>query len=378
MSALESDFVEFHRDLQARHALELAMLAEIDRRRDFEVDGYLSTAAWYRATCRVSAGVAREHVRMARALTGMPATSDAFERGDLNHAEARLLTTAWAAHPETFARDEAVLVEAASTLAPFEARRVVDHWRQALDHEAALADAEALHRRRRLHISATFEGMHVIDGALDREGGAVVTSAVNSRSETLDPADSRTPAQRRADALVDICRDYLDHGDTPMSGGEKPHVLVIAELESLEGRAGHRCEIDGIGVIHPEAARRLACDAAVSRIITDPDGMPLDIGRSTRTISSSQRRALIVRDGGCSFTGCDRPHRWCDAHHLVHWADGGPTDLDNLTLLCRRHHRLVHEGRVTLVPAPHTQSRSPSVPQRRPRAAALAGTAAEP
>ena len=114
------------------------------------------------------------------------------------------------------------------------------------------------------------------------------------------------------------------------------------DLEAPEARAGKRCELDHVGPIHPQTARRLACDASLSRIITGPRSEPLDVGRKTPVVPAPMRRAVVVRDRHCRFPGCDRPHAWCDAHHAVHWADGGPTALSNLVLLCRRHHRLVH------------------------------------
>jgi hypothetical protein len=99
------------------------------------------------------------------------------------------------------------------------------------------------------------------------------------------------------------------------------------------------------GAVVAETVRRLACDATASRVTVGPSGEPLDVGRAVRTIPPAMRRALVVRDGGCRFPGCDRPPEWTDGHHLRHWADGGETKLDNLVLLCRRHHRVVHEGR---------------------------------
>jgi len=122
------------------------------------------------------------------------------------------------------------------------------------------------------------------------------------------------------------------------------------DLEALEGRLGTRCEVDDVGPIPPETARRWACDASVSRVITRGRFEPLDVGRRTPVVPAELRRAVVVRDRVCRFPGCDRPHGWCDAHHVRHWADGGPTALPNLMLLCRPHHRLVHNGfRVTVV-----------------------------
>jgi hypothetical protein len=120
-------------------------------------------------------------------------------------------------------------------------------------------------------------------------------------------------------------------------------VLVTVDLEALEGRAG-RSELEDAGPVTPEAARRLACDAKVSRVITDGAAQPLELGRATKVIPPALRRAVALRDGGCRFPGCGRPPGWCDAHHVRHWADGGETALGNLVLLCRPHHRAIHRG----------------------------------
>ncbi|MSO37664.1 MAG: HNH endonuclease, partial [Acidimicrobiia bacterium] len=109
------------------------------------------------------------------------------------------------------------------------------------------------------------------------------------------------------------------------------------------GEAG-RCELERTGPISAETARRIACDAGISRIITDPDGIPLDVGRSRRTVPPPLRKAVVARDRGCRFQGCDRLPSRCQAHHVIHWSHGGVTSLDNLVLLCSHHHHLLHEG----------------------------------
>ncbi len=147
-----------------------------------------------------------------------------------------------------------------------------------------------------------------------------------------------------ADALGEICRKWLDGADRPLVAGERPHLTVTVDLEALEGRPGARCEFDDVGPIPPETARRWACDASVARVITRGRSEPLDVGRRTPVVSAPLRRAVAIRDGDCQFPRCNRPHGWCDAHHVVHWADGGPTALSNLVLLCRPHHRMVHHG----------------------------------
>jgi hypothetical protein len=168
---------------------------------------------------------------------------------------------------------------------------------------------------------------------------SVMDSEARSGPSGVDP---RSPAQRRADALGEVCRRSLDSSERPEVAGERPHVVVNVDLETLEGRVGHRCELEDVGPISQETARRLVCDAGVSRIITKGRSEPLDVGRKTPTVPAALRRAVVARDGHCRYPGCDRPQSWCDAHHIQHWADGGETKLSNLVLLCRPHHRAVH------------------------------------
>jgi hypothetical protein len=245
-----------------------------------------------------------------------------------------MLLHAEPANPPLFRRDAAVLVDAIAGLSAAHARRAVDYWQQAASPDAAEAAERDAHQQRRLHVSE-MAGMVHIDGRLTREGGEVVLTALRSITDPglLDPGDTRTGAQRRADALVDLCADHLAHGEAPSSGGHRPQVVVTLALEALEARAGGPCELDETGVITPETARRLACDAAVTRVITGAGSEAINVGRATRVPPAATRTALVIRDRGCTIAGCGRPHRWCDAHHLVHWADGGPTDLDNLSLV---------------------------------------------
>jgi hypothetical protein len=172
-------------------------------------------------------------------------------------------------------------------------------------------------------------------------------AVMDSQSRSSDGTDARTPPQRRADAIGEICRQWLDRIDRPDVAGERPHLTVTMDLKALEGRLGVS-EFDHTGPVHPETARRIACDASVSRIITRGSSEPLDVGRRTAVVPAGLRRAVLVRDRTCRFPGCDRPHHWCDSHHVVHWADGGPTALQNLLLLCRRHHRMIHLGPIRL------------------------------
>jgi len=340
---LVEEFLETRRRIARLEAQSAALLGEIERRGIPVEEGFGSSTGWLMARSGDPAAVCRSQVQVARSLRSMPLTGEAFARGELSEPRVRLLASAHDFSPELFSRDESLLVTQARRLSARVFPQALAHWRRLADPDGALAEAERAFERRRLHISATWGGMVRLDGDLDPESGAVVITALGSLAEpqALDPEDRRSPAQRRADALVEICRRHLDSSNRPQVGGERPHLLVNCDLATLQGRGGQFVDLD-TGPISLEAVRRLACDAAITPMITRPGSEPLTAGRRTRVIPSSLRRALNLRDGGCTHPGCDTPARWCDAHHLVHWADGGPTDLTNLRLLCRRHHRIVH------------------------------------
>jgi hypothetical protein len=150
---------------------------------------------------------------------------------------------------------------------------------------------------------------------------------LNPESHSSAGADDRTPAQRRADALGEVCRQWLDLGERPSVAGEKPHLTVTVDADALRDQVGGPTELDHVGPIDPSFARRLACDASMRRVVMAGGSEPLDVVRQTSVVPAGMRRAVIVRDRHCRFPGCDRPHPWCDAHHVAHWADGGRTTL---------------------------------------------------
>jgi hypothetical protein len=164
----------------------------------------------------------------------------------------------------------------------------------------------------------------------------------------LPPAggEARTPAQRRADALVELCRCVLREGRAPTVGGARPQVaLVLPAPSAAPAAGGARPWLEWLGELPAAVAERIACDADVWRAVLDPaTSQPLNVGRAHRLVPYWLRKALWVRDRGCRFPGCHAPPAWCDGHHLQPWARGGRTDLVNLLLLCRWHHGLVHEG----------------------------------
>ncbi len=344
---LSEDLVELERASRVLEAERARRLVEVERRGTWAVDGHLSMVSWLAARVRVGFGRAGQQVKLSRALRAMPVTSEALGSGELSSEAAGLLISAREAAPEAFSEAEPMLVDAAGILPAREFRAAIGYWRQAADATAADERARRIYEGRHLHVSPTMEGTVRIDGSLDPESGQTVLVALRAMQDAWardGVEDRRSAPQRRADALAELCRAWLDRSDRPKVAGERPHVVVTMDLESLEGRLGKRSELQDTGPITPETARRFACDAGVSRVITRGGSEPLDVGRKTPVVPSGMRRALMLRDGGCSFPGCGRPQSWCDAHHLRHWADGGSTALENLVLLCRPHHRAVHEG----------------------------------
>ncbi len=273
-----------------------------------------------------------------------------------------LLVSAREAAPEAFRDAEGMLVDAAERLSARDLRHAVAYWRQAADSVQARERARRVYEGRHLHVSPTMDGTVRIDGDLDPESGQTLITALRSVEDAWSrdgTDDIRTAPQRRTDALTELCRTWLDSSARPDVAGERPHVVVTVDLQSLEGRPGRTCELEDVGPITPETARRIACDAGVSRVITRGASEPLDVGRKTPVVPSGMRRALVSRDRGCRFPGCGRPRAWCDAHHVQHWADGGETALSNLVLLCRPHHLSVHgDFAVSIVDGRPTFSRN--------------------
>jgi Domain of unknown function (DUF222)/HNH endonuclease len=342
---LEDDLLELERSANVLLAERLRRLAEIERRRTYLRDGFLSGSVWLARRAGVAPSEAKQHVRMARVMEQMPVAQRALSDGELSGSAMRVLVEAREESPEEFAGAEDALVEAARTLSVKELRAVVAHWRQAAAPERAAEREEWMHVIRRLYVSPTLNGMVRVDGDLDPETGQTFMTALQAvvDADVRGESDMRTSAQRRADALGEIARQWLDSSDRPEVAGERPHVTVNLDLAALEARSG-RAELETTGPITAETARRIACDASVTRVLTRGRSEVLDVGRKTSVVPSAVRRALVVRDEHCAFPGCDRPQSWCDAHHVVHWADGGETNRDNLLLLCRPHHRMLHTG----------------------------------
>jgi Domain of unknown function (DUF222)/HNH endonuclease len=389
-----------------------------------------STAGWLRNRLRMGAGTASSSVRTARALFRgpLPQTAQALTGGAISVAHAQVLASGTQHLPaQVTAEAEPVLVEAARRLDPGRLRRLLGHLLQVADPHGADRERERRHGRRGLWLAPTFEGMVAVDGLLEPEAGQTLLAALEPLARPTDATDGRSGPQRHADALGELARRQLEGGRLPQTGGVRPQLLVTVDLDTLLGRPnGLGGETGWAGPLDPEACRRLACDGTLTRVLVtrrypghhhpghdpsaqapldahdpnaqappqphDPSGMdglaaqlqaamillppvlggapsqPLEVGRATRVIQAAQRAALAVRDGGCVFPHCARPLAWCDAHHLRHWVHGGPTDLANLALLCRAHHRAVHEGGWQLTRGPDGHLTA-TPPHRKHRAA---------
>jgi uncharacterized protein DUF222 len=336
-----------------------------DRREAHRLDGAVSMKAWLRGTCHLAPAEATALVSTGRRLEQLPATAEAFADGGITATHARVITRAMT--PKRLAKaaeagidpaeTDRILAALARRTTPGDTAQAVARWVAGVDPDGALDDAADV--RRRFTMASGLDGRVHLRGHLDAVGGEHLHAALAALMNGDRPAgDQRSHAERQADALVALARGALDGGRLPDVRGERPHVRVTIDWQSLSaaraaaGVAGG--ELGWAGPITPETARRLACDASVARIITGPDGLPLDVGRAQRTASAAIRRAVELRDGHCVFAGCDAPPEWCDVHHLVHWAHGGPTSCDNGGLLCERHHTSCHEGGFTVRRDPGT------------------------
>jgi hypothetical protein len=342
--------------IEARDRLDaeiLRMTGEWDRRRAWEADGALTAVAWMTHRLQMTRSRAQEQVRTARFLDRHDRAAKAVASGDVSVDHMKVLSRVVTDRREHLFADHAdTLLDAAEVLSVSDYAKVARRWRHLADDQLASADFMEQFNDRRLTIAQTFHGAVHGDLLLDSEGGALFQKAIDIMSPP-DPEDSpdgpRTAAQRRADALVEMSRIVLQGAEG--TGVSPSTVKTVVEFVSLAGHSdgeealGAVCDLEWAGPMGVETLLRISCDCAVSRVVMKGRSEVVDMGRKTRLVTSTQRRALEIGDGGCVFANCDRPHSWCDAHHLDHWArDDGPTDLHNLALLCRRHHVMVHEG----------------------------------
>jgi len=361
LARLGDEISELAAHLDAGEYRFLVLVEAYDREGGWHGTGAHSCAHWLNWRCGLSIGVAREKVRVARALPELPLISQAFSAGRVSYSKVRAMTRV--ATP----KNEDVLLNTALHGTAYHMERHVRLYRQVKRREA-LEQENLHHAQRELNWCVDDSGFWVFKGRLTPEQGAVIALAleaameaefqerrsepkeVNEALEHNQPCDkprSEPIAQRRADAMERVAAGYLTAPETISSSGDRYTVNLHTDVETLrEDGTGAEAELeagDCCSHVSAETSRRLACDSGVVHWHESADGEPLSVGRKTRSVPPAIRRALQRRDGGCRFPGCSAT-RFVDAHHVRHWADGGETKLNNLVLLCRRHHRLVHEG----------------------------------
>jgi 5-methylcytosine-specific restriction endonuclease McrA len=347
LDRLGDQIAELSAHLEAATARLLALIREFDARGGWNT-GFRSCAAWLSWRVGLDLGAARERVRVARALGTLPALAEALARGELSYAKVRALTRV--ATPETEPR--LLAVGRAGTAAHVE--RIVRGWRR-VDRLAEAREAARQHAGRALHVYQDDDGTVVLRGRLAPEVGTLLLRALDAARETLyqrrratvspasDPAtEAPTRPQQQADALALLAETALHHELDPGAPGERYQVVVHVDAAVLADptQPGQSVLEEGSHV-SAETSQRLACDASRVVMRHDAEGRLIEVGARTRTIPPALRRALLHRDRNCRFPGC--MVRVGQGHHVRHWAQGGPTTLSNLALLCRRHHRAVHE-----------------------------------
>jgi len=317
--------------------------------------GFKSLAHWLSWSCSMTPGVAREHVRVAKALRRMPTIAGLFRQGRLSYSKVREVTRV------VDVVDEARLAGLAVTATAAQLAKMVSGFRS--------ADGMRIKQqtKRRVAWREREDGMIDFHVRLPKQEAALLISAIDTAKDQFGPppakpdpcgdcasAQESTPTYTNADALLDVARVFLNAAPEDRSGEDRTLVVVHVSAENLgnvpagTSNTSHAvCHIEGVGSIEPATAQRLACDAPLLGAVVDAHRKVLAMGRTRRLVTKTQRRALMIRDGMCRYPGCHQT-RHLTAHHVIPWILGGRTDLDNLILLCQWHHTVVHEGGVTI------------------------------
>ena len=357
-AALSAEVLEFAAVVERAQAELVRVVGVWNARAAWADDGAQSAAGWLAARTPMTRPAAARLVRTARLANDHEQTAKALEVGDVTVAHVETLAAVSRGREELYAEHEDTLLNAAGALVPDDLVDVARRWRELADDELARIDAAASFERRNLHVSPTIGG-GVIGGFLDPEDTATFIAVLDAQ-EPPDPTDGdlapRSLSQRRADALMMLCRSSSPSDDSGAVRLVSTSVDVVIDHDTLTGdRTGSgarmpmdlfaiRSEILGHGPLAKCAVERLLCDSEVGRVIMRGKSEVLDLGRRSRLPNRALRRAVARRDRHCQFPGCRVPARWCDVHHVVHWVKGGETNEVNCVLLCRRHHVLTHEG----------------------------------
>jgi len=340
---------------QRSHLIDLQMLsfaqeaAEFDRSKAWDEEGSNSAIDSMRFNCHMTGNTAADLIAVGKNLHRMPKSVEAVFRGEIGFAHLTAMARTAIALGDKF--DEAPLLEKARENSPGKFYYICHHYRHAADRKGYEAEQAELVENRKVWVTKCDDGTVLLTGNFDPEGGAALITTLEPLARKSGADDHRSREKRMADATVDLAMHALDSGLIPQQGSQRTHLNVTTSLETLLGLPGAPgADLEHSALpISAKTVERLACDASVTRILLDSKSVVIDVGRAKRTISGPARKALNVRDKGCTWPGCERPASWTAGHHLHHWLHGGSSDPPNLTLLCYRHHWMVHEGNWQIV-----------------------------
>jgi hypothetical protein len=307
-----------------------------------------TASEWIRHNCKTTSSVAYDSINVGAQLHRLPRCADAVAVGEIGFAHLSVIArTAKALDglrtEPAFAEDE--LLQRARESSAGRLWHYCMRLRHALDPEGVAQEQRIAVEQRRLQFSVWDDGSVLISGQLDPIGGAAVRTALEPLAQPMGEGDDRCLERRQADAVVELATHALDAGQVPQHASQRPHLQVTTSLETLQGLPGSpAADLEFSTPISAVTVQRLACDASIARVVFGPESVVVDVGRAARVVSGATRRALNARDQHCRWPGCERMASWSAAHHVVHWTQGGKTDLSNLLLLCHRHHWMVHEG----------------------------------
>ena len=303
---------------------------------------------WIRHNCKTTSSVAYDSINVGEQLHRLSKCADAVAAGEIGFAHLSVIArTAKALDglrtEPAFTEDE--LLQRARESSAGRLWHYCMRLRHALDPEGVAQEQRIAVEERRLQFSVWDDGSVLISGQLDPVGGAALRTALEPLAQPMGEGDDRCLERRQGDAIVELSLHSLDAGLVPQHASQRPHLQVTTTLETLQGLPGSpAADMEFSTPISSATVQRLACDGNIARVVFGPDSVVVDVGRAARVVSGAARRALNARDQHCRWPGCERTASWSAAHHVVHWTQGGKTDLSNLLLLCHRHHWMVHEG----------------------------------
>lgn len=310
-------------------------IREADRDQAWREEGFSSAQSWVANTVEITEAEATRRVQAARLLHEQDLTRSEFDTGGLSAAQVEELARVYQNREVQYAEEEVRLLRRVENRPTATLRKTTLRWARDMDAEKVPPEPDEDHSW--FQASRTFGGYLRTDGLFTPEDADVIEAALREAMGVPAADDTRKASQRRAEAVVDIFA-----GRTRV----EPRIDVRVDLDVLAGNrpdlVDGLCDVDPHGPAGRSMIEALLCDCAVGRVLMRGKSQVIDVGTQTRTVPSAMRRALAVRDQHCRYPGCSRPHRMCDAHHIIEWEHGGPTCLENLVLLCRRHHVYVH------------------------------------